>query len=55
MTTLEIHDCIYEKMDITGQEVLMIQIEGTKRQVCIKVRTQQVLDYIITLIKGTLI
>jgi hypothetical protein len=35
ITALEIHGRIHEKMDIPGEEVLMTQIDGTKRQVCI--------------------
>jgi hypothetical protein len=54
ITAIEIHDWIYEKMDFPGQEVLMVQIDGTKQQVYIKVRTQEVLDDIITQTNGTL-
>jgi hypothetical protein len=54
ITAVEIHDWIFEKMDIPGQEVLKIQIDGLKRQVYIKVRTQDSLDDIITRIQGTL-
>jgi hypothetical protein len=36
ITAIEIHDWIYAKMEIPGQEVQMIQIDGTKRQVYIR-------------------
>jgi hypothetical protein len=54
ITAIEIHEWIHEKMEIPGQEVLMIQIDGTKRQVYIKVRMQEVIDNIITRTKGAL-
>jgi hypothetical protein len=54
ITAIKIHEWIHEKMEIPGQEVLMIQIDGTKRQIYIKVRTQEVIDNIITRTKGAL-
>jgi hypothetical protein len=54
ITAIEIHEWIHEKMEIPGHEVLMIQIDGTKRQVCTKVRTQEMTENIITRTKGTL-
>jgi hypothetical protein len=50
---IEIHKWIHENMGIPGHEVIMIQIDGTKRQVYIKVRTQDILEDI-TRTAGTL-
>jgi hypothetical protein len=41
-------------MEIPGQEVKMIQIDWTKRQVYIKLKNQGILDDIITRTHGTL-
>jgi hypothetical protein len=54
ITATEIHEWIHEKMEIPGLELLRIQIDGTKRRVYIKVRTQEVIDIIINGTKGTL-
>ena len=54
ITALEIHDWMHDKMEIPGQEVQMIQIDGTKRQVYIKVNNTSVLEEIITRSNGTL-
>jgi hypothetical protein len=39
-------------MKIPGQEVQMIQIDGTKRQVYIQVKNQEILDDIISRTQG---
>jgi hypothetical protein len=54
ITALEIHDWIHDKMKIPGQEVQMIQIDGIKRQVYIKVNNTSVFEEIITRSNGTL-
>jgi hypothetical protein len=42
ITAIEIHDWIYEKMDLPGQEVLMTQVDEAKRQVYIKIRKEDI-------------
>jgi hypothetical protein len=53
ISAIEIHDWINEKLDIPGLEVQMIQIDGPKRQVYIKVRNEEILDDIFTKTQGT--
>jgi hypothetical protein len=48
ITALEIHDWIHDKMKIPRQEVKMIQIDGIKRRVTIKVNNTSILEEIIT-------
>jgi hypothetical protein len=50
---IEIPEWIHEKMEIPRQVVLMIQIDGTKRQVYTNVRTREVIENIIARAKGT--
>jgi hypothetical protein len=41
MTACDVHDWIFEVLRLPEEEVRMIQIDGTKRQVCIKLADQQ--------------
>ena len=48
ISALDIHEWIYESLRIPEQEVSMIQIEGTRRQVYIKLSTN---DYAKEIVK----
>ena len=50
ISALDIHEWIYETLRIPEQEVRMIQIEGTRRQVYIKLSTN---DYAKEIVKNT--
>jgi hypothetical protein len=50
ISALDIHEWIYETLRIPEQEVRMIQIEGTRRQVYIKLSTN---DYAKEIVKKT--
>ena len=54
ISALDIHDWIFEKLAIPETEVRMIQIDGIKRQVFLKVNNAEVLEEIITRTQGTL-
>ena len=51
----EIHEWIDETLDIPAPEVQMIQIDGPKKQVYIKVKKLEILEDILSRTKGSVI
>jgi hypothetical protein len=54
ITTYEIHEWIYETLKIPGDGVAMIQIDGPKRQVFIKLKPNSEIIRIIQDSQGSL-
>jgi hypothetical protein len=52
VSALDIHEWIYESLRMPEQEVRMIQIEGAKRQVYIKLSTKEYAKEIIKTTEG---
>jgi hypothetical protein len=48
----DIHEWIFDKMVLQGNEVAMIQVDGTRRHVYIKLRIDQRMQYILTVTNG---
>jgi hypothetical protein len=54
ISAIEIHDWIYQKLKFLQEEVLMVQMDGIRRHVYIKVRNAGLLEYIIAQNNGML-
>jgi hypothetical protein len=52
LTAYEIHEWIQDQLRIPGHVVLMIQIDGTRRQVFIKLSEPKIVDDLLTSTKG---
>jgi hypothetical protein len=53
LTAFEIHEWIHDQLQLTVQSVLMIQIDGTRRQVFIKFTAPTFVDEILNKTNGT--